>query len=95
MLQTKTRELPLTAVAGGAAVLAGVALWQLGIEFEREWIRSHERPVLGEAGVDRFLLPGQRAQIGRASPVGERRRWVANHHARGATRASHLTRRRA
>jgi hypothetical protein len=93
MLQTKTRELPLMAVAGGAAVLAGVVLWQLGIEFEREWIRSRERPVLGEADVNQFLIPRQVGQIGQASSVdGERRRWVANHHVRGATRASHLTR---
>jgi len=86
--QTKTRELPLSAVAGGAAALAGVALWKLGIEFERAWIRSYDRPLFGETGVGELAASPQRAQIGEAVPVGaERRRWVANHHARGAARA--------
>lgn len=95
LLQNKTPELPLTAVAGGAAVLAGVALWQLAIECERAWLRSYERPLLGEEGAGAPPGSSQRPQLGHPlSTGGERRRWVANaHHARSAAaRSPHLAR---
>jgi hypothetical protein len=80
-------------VASGAAVLAGVALWKLGIEFERAWIRSYESPLLGETSIGELVASSQHAQIGQEAPVGgERRRWVASHHARGAARAPHPSR---
>ncbi len=92
MLQTNTRELPLTAVAGGAAVLAGVTLWQLGIEFERAWIRSYELPLMGETDVGELHGAPQRAPLG---PTGvQRRRWVADHDARRVARTPHRTRTR-
>ncbi len=87
----ETRELPLTAIAGGAAVLAGVTLWQLGIEFERAWIRSYDSPMLGETAVGALQGSLQHAPTGQANPTGnERRRWVANHDAR---RIAHTPRR--
>lgn len=77
----------MTAVAGGAAVLAGVTLWQLGIEFERAWIRSYDSPMLGETGDGELASPQQRAQIaGAVRAEGERRRWVANPHIGAAAR---------
>ena len=95
MLDTKTRELPLTAVAGGAAVLAGVTLWQLGLEFERAWLRSYDMPLLGEIGVGEFRSPPGHAQIGQLSPTGvQRRRWVAGHDARRVAPTPHRTRSR-
>jgi hypothetical protein len=95
LLQTNTRELPLTAVAGGAAVLAGVTLWQLGIEFERAWIRSYDLPLMGETDVGELHGAPQRAQLGEVSPTGvQRRRWVANHDARRAAHTPHRTRTR-
>ncbi|MCW3018915.1 MAG: hypothetical protein JWN10_1223 [Solirubrobacterales bacterium] len=93
--QTKAPELPASAVVGGLAVLAGVAVWQLGIEFERAWIRSYDAPPLGEARVSELVGSSQRARIGPvATASGEHRRWVANHHARDVARAPHLTRSR-
>jgi hypothetical protein len=95
LLQTNTRELPLTAVAGGAAVLAGVTLWQLGIEFERAWIRSYDSPLLGETGVDELHGSPQRSQISQMSPIrAQRRRWVASHDAYRAARTPQHTRTR-
>lgn len=79
----KSRGLALTAIAGGAALLARVTLWQLGIEFERAWIRSYDSPMLGETAVDGLNGASQYAQVGQLSPTGiERRRWVANLDAR-------------
>jgi hypothetical protein len=87
------RELPLAAIAGGAAVLAGVTLWQLGIEFERAWIRSYDSPMLGETAVGALTGSLQHAPIGRASPTGaERRRWVANHDTRRIAQTPRRTR---
>jgi hypothetical protein len=88
----EARELPLTAIAGGAVVLAGMTLWQLGIEFERAWMRSYDCPMLGETAVGGLSSSLQETPIQRLSPIeAERRRWVANPDAR---RSPH-TRRRA
>jgi hypothetical protein len=93
LLQTKTPELPAAAVVGGVAVLAGVAVWQLGIEFERAWIRSYDQPLLGEARIDELVGAPQPAQTGPMRPAtGKRRRWVADPHAQGVTRAPRIIR---
>jgi hypothetical protein len=75
-------------MAGGLALAGGVALWQLGVEFERAWLRSDEGPLLGEALTERV------GSAGEASPPtggehsteapGGRRRWVATHHPRSS-----------
>jgi hypothetical protein len=75
-LQTRTRELPVSAVAGGLAVLGGVALWQLGIEFERAWMRSYDGPLAGEFGVGERAASHPRARHDEQAGAGERR-WVA------------------
>ena len=68
MLQTNTRGLALTAVAGGAAILAGMTVRQLGIEFERAWLRSYDSPMLGETAVDGLNDSSQYARIGQLNP---------------------------
>lgn len=76
-------------------MLAGVAVWQLGIEFERAWVRSYDAPVLGEPRIDELLAAPQRDQTALAPGVtGQRRRWVASPHARGAATAPRITRQR-
>lgn len=60
-MQTPTRELSRLAVAGGIAVLAGVAVWQLGIELERGWLRSEDGPALGDTFVGHRGDVSQRA----------------------------------
>ena len=78
-MRTPIQMLPGPAVAGGLSVLGGVALWRLGMEFERAWLRSEDNvPVVGDTFVgDRGGVP-QSARIGEEIPaVGERRRWVA------------------
>ena len=79
-MQTRITELPAPAVAGGLVVLGGVALWQLGIEFERAWTRSCDGPLLGDTAAENRSRVAQRARRGRT--IGEHRRWVANHHPR-------------
>jgi|GEM_PF-3283743 hypothetical protein len=86
-MQTRIRERPVPAVAGSLAVLGGVALWQLGIEFERAWMRSYDGPLLGET------LPGTGGAVPQLTAIdqstaglGGRRRWVRAHHPRGSTR---------
>src|ERR1035441_7922584 len=84
--------LPGPAVAGGLAVLGGVALRRLGMEFERAWLRSEDNvPVVGDTFVgDRGGVP-QSARIGEEIPaVGERRRWVAQQSLRGGPRPARL-----
>ena len=90
-MQTPIRELQGQAVAGALAVLAGVALWQLGVEFERAWMRSYDEPLLGDTfDGDRGGVP-QRAQTSQAIPAtGERHRQVAKHHPRAVRRATHV-----
>jgi len=89
-MQTRMGELAAPAVAGGLVVLGGVALRQLGIEFERAWMRSYEEPLPGDS------LPGDRAEAAQRAhsakalaPVGEHRRWVKPRHPRGMSRAAH------
>jgi hypothetical protein len=82
-MQTRIAELPAPAIAGGLVVLGGVALWQLGIEFERAWIRSYDGPLLGDTIAGNGSRAPQRAEHGQAIPgSGANRRWVANHHPR-------------
>jgi hypothetical protein len=75
-------------MAGGLAVAGGLALWQLGIEFERAWLRSDEGPLLGDALAEPTGSAGEASQ-----PTGDehstgtpggRRRWVATHHPRSS-----------
>jgi hypothetical protein len=82
---TRIRERPAPAVAG-LAVIGGVAVWQLGLEFERAWMRSYDGPLLGETlpllpeTTDATLEPpGGESSTGAPR---ERRRWVAEHHPR-------------
>jgi len=90
-MQAQIRDMQGTAVAGGLVVLAGVAVWRLGIEFERAWMRSYDGPMLGDAFVGDGDVAAQHAQIGQAVPAtGERRRWVAPHHPRVVRRTGHL-----
>ncbi|HEV3033583.1 MAG TPA: hypothetical protein VGX72_02230 [Solirubrobacteraceae bacterium] len=90
----RTRELPVSAVAGGLAVLGGVALWQLGIEFERAWMRSYDGPLGGELDVcDPESQPHARADES-AGASGERRWITARQPRRGATTAPVMRARR-
>jgi hypothetical protein len=93
-MQTRIRKPPGTVVAGVLATLAGVvALWRLGIEQERAWMRSYDGPLLGERSV---VAEGEQPQAVEAGPtaeaIGTRRRWVAAHERRvpGATRVAQL-----
>jgi len=90
-LQTRTRELPVSAVAGGLAVLGGVALWQLGIEFERAWMRSYDGPLGGELGVsDPESQP--RARLDEPTGASGERRWIAAQHPRRVATAAPVIR---
>jgi hypothetical protein len=80
-MQTRIQELPVTgpALAGGLAVLGGVALWQLGVEFERAWLRSYQGPLEGEtlAGEPILAARGAETAVPAARATAEReRRWV-------------------
>ena len=83
-MHTRIEELRRPIVVGGLAALGGLAMLQVGIEFERAWMRSYDGPLLGEtpwgtnAGTLRNAEPDQ-ASTG----MGERRRWVPEHHPRG------------
>jgi hypothetical protein len=89
-MQTRIRERPAPALAGGLAVIGGVAVWQLGLEFERIWLRSYEGPLLGETlpgPVDAQSATREQTQGTRETRSrGERRRWVAEHHPRSLPR---------
>ena len=78
-MQTRIRELRGPAVAGGCAVLGGVAVWQLAIEFERAWMRSYDGPLLGESLAGDSDETWPRAEIDAAPPVRGERRWVSRH----------------
>jgi predicted oxidoreductase len=87
-MPTRIRELPAPAVAGGLALLGGVALWQIGIEFERAWIRTDGGPLIGEhfAGETSGVAGGGHA----TAAVAERRRWVDAQQPRVAPRIARI-----
>lgn len=65
-------------------MLGGVALWQLGIESERAWMRSYEEPLLGDPLPEGPAGASQPAHSVEApAAIGEHRRWVKRHHPRG------------
>jgi hypothetical protein len=74
-MQTRMSELRLSALAGGLALLGGVAAWQLGVEFERAWLRSSDGLLAGET-LERVSEGAHVDQTPAAG--GERRRWVAH-----------------
>jgi hypothetical protein len=88
-MQTRIRERPAPAVAG-LAVIGGVAVWQLGLEFERAWLRSYEGPLLGETlpalPETSGVAPELAGSEGSTGAQDERRRWVAEHHPRSLPR---------
>jgi hypothetical protein len=93
-MRTRIGDLPVPAVAaGGLAVLGGVTVRRLGIEFERAWLRSYEGPLLGEstAGGDVRRRTGDARGSVTAS---ERRRWVSPQQARITPRATRVSRSR-
>ena len=95
-MQTRIRELPAPAVAvGGLAVLGGVTLRRLGIEFERAWLRSYEGPLLGDAPQEHSEQRGLAGSTARSTTGGEHRRWVSPHEPRIAPRATRAARSRA
>jgi hypothetical protein len=94
LLQTRTRELPASALAGGFVVLGGVALWQLGIAFERAWMRSYDGPLLGEASVGERVDSPRRTQIDPVPSATGERRWIAAQGSRRAATAPPATRSR-
>jgi hypothetical protein len=87
-MQTRIQELPGSALAGGLAVLGGVALWQLGLEFERAWLRSYDGPLEGEtlAGEPLLAARGSEADAAQAATVERERRWVKAQHPRRSLR---------
>jgi hypothetical protein len=93
LMQTRIRELPGSAVAaGGLAVLGCVTLRQLGIEFERAWMRSYDGPLVGEMPSGNED-PKPSARISNADEtVGGRRRWVSPHEPRITRRAARTAR---
>ncbi len=90
MMQTRIQEVPLPALAGGLAVIGGVALWQLGVGFERAWLRSYAGPLEGETLAGEPIVAA--AKDVEAAPaatvtVAEReRRWVTARHPRRSLR---------
>jgi hypothetical protein len=77
-MQTRIRELPAQAVTvGGLAVLGGVTLRRLGIEFERAWLRSYEGPLLGEPTAEHAILTPSAPSTDTSAKDGEHRRWVS------------------
>jgi hypothetical protein len=94
-MRTRIRELPAPAMAaGGLAVLGGVTLHRLGIEFERAWLRSYEGPLLGESPAEHGELAGNAGAARTAVSGGRRRRWVSAHEPRIAPRAPRASRSR-
>jgi hypothetical protein len=84
-MQTRIRERPAPAVAG-LAVIGGVAVWQLGLEFERAWLRSYDGPLLGETlpapPQTRGVAPEPASSESSVRAHDGRRRWVTEHHPR-------------
>ncbi len=78
-MQTRIGELRGPAMVGGCAVLGGVMVWQLGIEFERAWMRSYDGLLLGESLAGEGDATQPQAEIDAAPPAGGERRWVSEH----------------
>jgi hypothetical protein len=87
-MQTLMQELPKPAVAGGLALLGGVAVWQLGVEFERAWLRSYDGPLLGETASGEEIDASRETAAADGERIAERgrRRWVAGQQQRLAPR---------
>lgn len=84
-MHTRIEDLRRPVAVGALAALGGVAVWQLGIEFERAWVRSYEGPLLGETPWRADAGTLQHTERDQAiTGAGERRRWVAEHHPRSA-----------
>ncbi len=88
-MQSRIGDLPGPAVAAGSlAVLGGVTLRRLGIEFERAWLRSCEGPLQGESGE-----LGRRAEDASADiSASAQRRWVSPQQPRIAPRVTRVSR---
>jgi hypothetical protein len=94
-MQTRIGDLPGPAVAAGSlAVLGGVTLRRLGLEFERAWLRSYEGPLLGDTPAESGALRCRAENAGADVTAGARRRWVSPQQARIAPRASRTSRSR-
>lgn len=87
-MQKRMQQVPVPALAGGVALLGGVAVWQLGVELERAWLRSYDGPLEGESQAGERLDELHAARERRATPAtGEQRRWVTpDAHPRAARR---------
>jgi hypothetical protein len=88
-MRTPIRELSGPGIAGGLTAATGVAVWRLGIEFERAWLRSCDGgPLSGDTYVcDRPAAPLHMDTGLTATSNGGRRRWVTT-----ATRQQRSTR---
>jgi hypothetical protein len=93
-MQTRIRKPPGPVVVGVLAALAGaMALWRLGIEEERAWMRSYDGPLLGEWIAGETDEQPQAVEAGQTTQaIGARRRWVATNERRvpGAARVAQL-----
>jgi hypothetical protein len=95
LMQTRIRELPGPAVAaGGLAVLGCMTLRQLGIEFERAWMRSYDGPLLGELPTGHEDPKRSPHASDADETVSERRRWVSPHEPRIALHTARTARSR-
>jgi hypothetical protein len=92
-MQTRIEDLRGPAVVGSLAALGWVAVWQLGVEFERAWMRSYDGPLLDETLT---TADGEALQPARSDQTsaggGEHRRWVIEHHPRAVTGTASVTR---
>jgi hypothetical protein len=91
-MDRRTGDLQALALTGGLTVLGGVALWRLGREYERAWMRTYDGPLLGEQ------LDGASPQLAHPAQPSEEipgldqhRRWVARHHPRGRPGAARMS----
>jgi len=78
-------EVSTATVTAGLTLAAGVALWRLGIEFERAWLRSLEEAMPGASLPARAVTE---TQAGSASWPGDGRRRPSERAYRRATPAA-------